>query len=264
MDWEDSCALRRVCSGIDLVVHSAGIGAKECETSPVAALEFNGLATARLIEESVNAGVQSFLYLSTVHVYADPLAGCITEASCARNPHPYATSHLAGENALLYYALKGRIGGGILRLSNCFGVPALPNIDCWALFCNDICMQAVTENRIKITSDGGVQRIFIPIGRMVRAITALGSLDNTRKKAFLGVVNLGLGESRSLYETASLVKTRCEQRLGRSPDLICDVNKHTPRFSYESLNPNALYFNASHFNDEIDSLIGYINGSKGN
>jgi UDP-glucose 4-epimerase len=96
LHWHDAAALERSCRGVDVVIHAAGMNAQDCAADPVSALEFNGLATARLLAAAIRAGVQRFIYLSTAHVYASPLVGTITENTCPRNLHPYATSHLGG------------------------------------------------------------------------------------------------------------------------------------------------------------------------
>ena len=65
-------------------------------------LEFNGAATARLVRASLRAGVSKFIYFSTAHVYRSLLVGYFDDNSCPRNAHPYASTHLAGEQAVAY------------------------------------------------------------------------------------------------------------------------------------------------------------------
>src|SRR3546814_17036700 len=93
------------------------MNAQNCAANPVEALEFNGVATARLVQAAARVGIRRFIYLSTAHVYCAPLTGTITEDTCPRNLHPYATSHLAGENAVLSAVQAGEISGMVLRLS---------------------------------------------------------------------------------------------------------------------------------------------------
>jgi UDP-glucose 4-epimerase len=109
--WGDAGALEQSCDGVDVVIHAAGMNAQDCAADPAAALGFNGVATARLVAAACRAGVQRFIYLSTAHVYASPLVGAITEETCPRNMHPYATSHIAGEHAVLYANQHKQIRG---------------------------------------------------------------------------------------------------------------------------------------------------------
>ena len=105
--WEDDRTLEHCCDGVDGVIQAAGMNEQDCAAGPVAALDFNGVATARLIEAASRAGVKKFIYLSTAHIYASPLVGTITEETFPRNLHPYATSHLAGEHAVLSASSRG-------------------------------------------------------------------------------------------------------------------------------------------------------------
>ena len=104
------------------MIHAAGMNAQDCAENPVGALGFNGVSTARLVQASIRAGVSKFIYFSTAHVYCSPLTGEIDVTSCPRNLHPYASTHLAGEYALMS-AAQGDNGltGIILRLSNVIG-----------------------------------------------------------------------------------------------------------------------------------------------
>ena len=55
-DWSSDSALERLCEGMDAVVHLAGMNAAACARNPVAALEFNGVATARLAQAAAKQG----------------------------------------------------------------------------------------------------------------------------------------------------------------------------------------------------------------
>ena len=94
---------------VDVVIHTAGMNAQECASDPEQALAFNGTVTADLVSSAVKQGVQKFIYLSTAHVYKEPLVGTISESSQTTNTHPYATSHLAGEIPVLEQILKALV-----------------------------------------------------------------------------------------------------------------------------------------------------------
>ena len=148
--WNDEKELTRICQGFDVIVHAAGMNAKDCSNDPIRALEFNGLATTRILRSAIQSGIKKFVYLSTAHVYRNPLEGIINENTCPKNIHPYATSHLAAEFAISHEALKNRIGGISLRISNGIGAPKDSNSKCWKLLVNDLCRQAVTHGRLKL------------------------------------------------------------------------------------------------------------------
>ena len=83
---------------------------------PISALNFNAVCTARLVSASLQANVQRFIYLSTAHIYGNPLQGLITEETLPTNYHPYATSKLAGEKVVLHSASLGTMKTIVLRL----------------------------------------------------------------------------------------------------------------------------------------------------
>ena len=215
--WNDDLALERICSGIDVVIHTAGMNANDCAQDPVAALAFNGVATARLVLAARRMGVVRFVYLSTAHVYASPLVGTITEETCPRNLHPYATSHLAGEQAVLGACSSGNIKGVILRLSNAFGAPTHENVNCWMLVVTDLCRQAVQNGQLVLATSGTQLRDFVSLTEVCRVTEHL--VTNTDGAANTGVFNVGGGASQSIIGMAQLIQQRAKQVLGFEPTL---------------------------------------------
>jgi UDP-glucose 4-epimerase len=217
VDWANIEALKKICDGVDVVIQAAGMNARECEAHPREALEVNGLNTARLLEAAIAVDVGRFVYLSTAHVYASPLVGSISESSCPRNLHPYATSHLAGENPVLRAGMEGLIEGVVVRLSNAFGAPVHKDVNCWGLLMNDLCKQSVENGQIKLRSSGAQQRDFIAMTEVCGVLERL-CLSSIRLPQ-PGIVNLGSGVSQSVLEMAQLVQLRCKQVLGFEPEL---------------------------------------------
>ena len=95
--WHSDNSLESICKNIDIIIQAAGMNANDSAKDPIGALHSNGVATLRLLTAACRAGVKRFVYLSTAHIYADPLVGVISENTCPKNLHPYATSHFAGE-----------------------------------------------------------------------------------------------------------------------------------------------------------------------
>ena len=228
--WGDAEALQRICVNVDTVIHTAGMSARDCALDPSAALEFNGEATKRLVRASHLQRVKRFIYLSTAHVYSSPLEGTVNEATYPRNTHPYATSHRAGEDAVLAARQLGEIEGINLRLSNVYGPPATKEVNCWKLLVNDLCRQAVESRRLVLHSNGLQERDFITMTETCRLIGLLATDNSTGK--FPAIVNLGAGLSRSITGMAQLVQDRCHLKLGFRPGI---ENSH--RGSAETLRP---------------------------
>jgi len=218
-DWNDAQALQQICNDVDVVIHAAGMNAQDCAANPVTALEFNGLATARLLAAASRAGVKRFIYLSTAHVYASPLTGVITEETCPRNLHPYATSHLAGENVVLSARQRGQIEGIVLRLSNAFGAPVHKGVNCWMLLVNDLCRQAVTERSFILRSAGLQKRDFVTLQDVGKAFSHV--LDDLSKEQVSdGVLNIGGAWTPRVIDMVELIQSRCFAVLGFSPGIL--------------------------------------------
>jgi UDP-glucose 4-epimerase len=258
--WEDARALEHCCDGVDGVIQAAGMNAQECSADPVAALAFNGVAIARLVAASGRAGLKKFIYLSTSHIYASPLVGTITEGTCPRNLHPYATSHIAGEHAVLSASQRGQIDGIVLRLSNGFGTPMHKDANCWMLLVNDLCKQAVQTGRLVLQTSGLQQRNFIGLTKVCRV--AEHFLVGHSESKPTGVFNVGAGMSQSVLEMAQLIQQRCIHVLGFKPVLQCvqeGVNEQHPTLTYQSDNLAALGINSNGLDNtaEIDSLLRF-------
>lgn len=262
MDWENIEALKQSCDGADVVVHAAGMNAQECEADPPRALEVNGLNTARLLEAAISADVGRFVYLSTAHVYASPLTGTISESTCPHNLHPYATSHLAGENPVLRAGLEGLIQGLVVRLSNAFGAPAHKGVDCWRLLVNDLCKQSVETGQINLRSSGSQQRDFIAMTEVCLALERLCSSCIQIPQP--GIVNLGSGVAQSVLGMAQLVQSRCKQVLGFEPELRRppDMDEPHEELDYGTEKLVAMGIRVRADNDsEIDSLLTYCHAA---
>jgi UDP-glucose 4-epimerase len=218
IDWARDADLENTCASMDAVVHLAGVNAAECLRDPVAALEFNGLATARLLRAAAKQGVSRFLYLSSAHVYGAALRGFVDERTCPQPVHPYATSHRAGEDAVRLAGQEDTIEGLVVRLSNSFGAPAHPRVDCWSLVTNDLCRQAVTARREVLKSAGRQRRDFIPMTEACRALAHLLVLPSPLLGD--GLFNVGGAWAPTVLEMAELIAERVAAKLGFRPHVV--------------------------------------------
>jgi UDP-glucose 4-epimerase len=214
IDWHSTASMEQACEGIDVIVHAAGMNAQDCNADPIAALSVNGLATEQLINAAISRSVKRFIYLSTAHVYANPLVGDISDSTIPRNPHPYATSHLAGERALLNAQHNGDIEGVVLRLSNAFGSPTHKEVNCWMLLVNDLCKQAVQTNRMEVNSSGLQYRDFISMTEVCKGISYI--IENN---SITGCFNLCSEYSITILAMGELIKKRCNIVLNTHPTI---------------------------------------------
>lgn len=254
--WHSSESLEDACRGVDAVVHLAGMNAQDCTADPVAALEANGLATARLLQAAIRQGVQRFLYPSTAHVYGSPLAGEINEQVCPVNLHPYATSHRAGEDVVRRAHACGDIEGVVIRLSNAFGAPAHKDADCWMLLVNDLCRQAVMTRRMVLRTSGLQRRDFISLPDACGAIRHL--LQLSVRELGNGLYNVG-GRSMPVIEMTGMIRDRCAARLGFFPEIVRPEPKPgeaSPVLEYRTDKLRATGFiHGGYENAEIDATL---------
>jgi UDP-glucose 4-epimerase len=258
-NWNDVNGLAKICKGVDVVIHAAGMNSQDCAADPVTAFEVNGLSTARLVDASTLAGVKRIIYFSTAHVYGNPLSGVITEDTSPSNLHPYATSHLMGEYAVLGANQRREIEGIVLRLSNAFGAPVHADVNCWMLLVNDLCRQAVLTGKLRLRTHGLQQRNFITLKETTRCVEHFINLP--KEICSDGLFNLGGDRVVSVYELTQLVALRCQTILGFSPEILRIEPK--PYEQVSNLEYNIGKLMASGFvlenpiEDEIDAALSF-------
>ena len=265
IEWESNHNLEEICTDSDVVIHAAGMNSKECEINPGAAHEFNGEATGRLVRAAVNVHAKTFVYLSTAHVYANPLRGKICETSPTTNTHPYATSHLQGELEVLRATKSGRTSGRIVRLSNVFGAPTHAKVNCWMLLINDLCKQAVTTHELLLYNPGPQERDFISMEDACASIGLIALLDSPPSKNFPSLINIGAGISFSVLQIATLVQQRCAKVLGFQPSITYPplaIADSSSSLEYQSLySSHFKKVSENHTIDEIDRLLKFCKES---
>jgi UDP-glucose 4-epimerase len=266
IDWTSDVALERTCEGMDAVVHLAGMSAADCARDPVAALEFNGLATARLVRAAAQQGVARFAYLSTAHVYGAALSGRVDELTCPQPRHSYAVSRLAGEDAVRLVRAGSAMQGIVMRLSNAFGAPVHLGVDCWSLVTNDLCRQAVSTRREVLRSDGTQHRDFVPMSEACRAIAHLLALPASRLGD--GLFNVGGGWAPTMLEMAQLIAERVAGTCGFHPQVVPGAARDSigaDRLEYSVAKLTATGFEVRHdaVIEELDRLVAFCARSPG-
>jgi len=259
--WNAPTQLLEISAGVDVIVHLAGMNAQDCVDDPVSALEINALATARLLQAAVGSGVKRFIYVSTAHVYGNPLVGTITEETCPVSLHPYATSHRAGEDAVRRAHRQVAIEGIVIRLSNAFGAPVHKEANCWMLLVNDLCRQAVTTGRMVLQTSGTQRRDFIALTDACRAIGHLLRLPV--EKLGDGLFNVGGAWAPTILEMTQHVAARIHVVTGNRPEILRKEDPQTESseildYGMKKLIGTGFSVNGSGVIDrEIDALIRF-------
>lgn len=259
--WDSPDDLGRICSGVDAIVHLAGMNAQDCAADPIGAVEFNAGGTARLLHAAMTQGVRRFVYISTAHVYGSSLGGVISEETCPISLHPYATSHRAAEDVVRWAHESRKIEGIVVRLSNSYGAPARPEVDCWTLLVNDLCRQAAMTGCLRLNSAGTQRRDFIAMADACRAIGLLLELPSAKLQD--GLFNAGGGWSPTILEVACRVGERFTVATGKRPELVRKVS--APNEDESALDYRITKLMSNDFapvdgdgvNSEIDGLIQF-------
>ena len=254
IDWGSDSALKRECCNADIVIHAAGMNAKQCQENPSKALDFNGSATERLVKICEEEGVLGIIYLSTVHVYSSSLKGIFSEESQPLNDHPYAATSLIGENAILTKTDKSNLNRLVLRLSNAVGSPMNYDANCWMLLVNDICKQIVTRGKIIIRSPANLIRDFFPVSLLCNTVS-----EFTKTKNFeTNLLNVCSSKAITIEKIVDMVCDRSRVVLGYNPKVIYESSlrfdcENNLRISNKKL--RSLIKSEINLNREIDNLL---------
>ncbi len=258
-NWNNKEALIKICKGADFVIHAAGMNARDCAADPAGAIMSNGVTTANLVGASIKTGVKKIIYLSTVHVYGNPLVGTITEELCPKSRHPYAISHRIGEDVVLEAHNEGKIEGIVFRLSNVFGAPTHRDVNAWSLVVNDICRQIVCNEKIVLKSTGEQYRDFVGFDALTKTICK--ALRSDFESLTDTVFNLGSGQSMSILEMANRVCQQYEIISGKKADIEREKAYDAEEFrkmvySIEKLKMKDIFFE-SNFDTEINAVLQF-------
>ena len=260
INWDNPDDLLKMCQGQEVIIHAAGMSAKDCAKDPDLALQFNGVRTSNLIDSAVKSGTRKFVYLSSVHVYSDPLAGYLQAQSIPKNNHPYSISKIAGEKCVLDSIRLGNIDGAVIRLANTFGPPyEVFTESSKKLFVNELFSEISKHKKMTIKTNPHSKRDFIPISSALRQIVKISTCDINSN--FGNIFNVASTRTVKLLEMAEQIRDFFWGINGRSinieyPDGVED--EETPNFQlinhYEALGKVEL----EEFSLEFSALEKYL------
>lgn len=257
MDWTDDHSLMTACKNMDVVIHTAGMNASECVVNPSMALEVNGAATERLVVAAGKNKISKFIYISSAHVYSNNLNGLIAEHSEVSNSHPYATSHVAGESAVMKGHCKAGMQTVVVRLANSFGAPSRLDVNCWMLVANDLCRQAAVDRRLVIRGPSKTVRNFITMTDVCLGLEYLISRGQCSMSPL--ICNLG-DKSKTIFDMASAIKKIYTVDKAISLPII-ELSRDTSTINYLDFRSPVLeelgWHPSSDFKTELNELIKF-------
>lgn len=123
-DLTDRDAVRRSLRGVDTVIHLAArvhVMSETIEDPLVAYRRVNVHGTRTVVEESVRAGVERLVFISSIKAMGEESESPWTEESPPDPQDPYGVSKLEAEAVVRGIAGEGRIRAPILRLPLVYG-----------------------------------------------------------------------------------------------------------------------------------------------
>lgn len=259
LDVLDSSSLNKSLAGVDIVIHLAAMNAADCALDPEQARSVNVEGTRNLLESAIAAGVKRVVYLSTAHVYAQPLVGTISESTVPNPRHPYSITSLGAEQLIQKVHNDKQVIGIRIRCANGFGAPMDPTVNIWQILIDDLCRQATERGVLTLNSHGSQERNFVPLHDVCAAIFHLISLDTDLVGD--GLFNLGHKNSSSVWKMAQRIATRCETVLGFIPPINrppADPNDQPQTLDYRSDKLRATRFAPrGDLDTEIDELLRF-------
>lgn len=201
MDVTDITAVHRVIKGHrpDLVCHLAALcGAAPSRENPPDYYAVNTLGTVHLLEACRRAGVERFLFTSSLTVHgasSDP----VNESSPFAPRHPYAASKVAAEFAIRDYSQHLGIHSIILRPTLVVGEGSK---ELHAL--GDFVLKALRGEEIVLFGAGEHRRDFVhPQDVAAAALLAVGRLGSVLDSSY-EAFNISHGQALSMRELADL------------------------------------------------------------
>jgi len=181
---------------IDIVLHMA-----ELSNDPLGEInkdltrQINIEGTKKLIELSKRSFIKKFIYMSSCSVYGDSGDQIVTEDYATNPLTEYAKAKYLNEQYLLNNEFEFEIN--ILRNATAFGYSSNIRTD---LVINDLTVEALNNDLIKVLSDGSPRRPFVHIGDICRFINYLIENDNQKK------VLVNVGSDKLNYTVKEIAK----------------------------------------------------------
>ncbi|MEU6885801.1 NAD-dependent epimerase/dehydratase family protein [Streptomyces viridosporus] len=182
---------------ISTVFHLAALpGVRPSWTQFPEYLRCNVLATQRLMEACVQAGVERVVVASSSSVYGGA-DGVMSEDDLPRPLSPYGVTKLAAERLALAFAARGdaELSVGALRFFTVYGPGQRPD-----MFISRLIRATLRGEPVEIYGDGTQLRDFTHVSDVVRALMLTASVRDRGS----AVLNIGTGSAVSVNEVVSM------------------------------------------------------------
>lgn len=260
LDKPDEFASKTSPVHIDLLIHAAAANEVECLRMPYKSIFYNIAGTKAALDFCAKNEVETFVYLSTFHVYGKP-SGRITEFTEPTPVNDYGLSHLQAEQYVRMYEAEKSIRGIVLRPTNFFGIPAdIDSCNRWTLVVLSFCKEAVETGRIILRTPGYQKRNFVAVDDICVAIEKLSGVSNGPL-----LLHLFGRDTLTIRDLAMLVKQRVNKTLGKDVTLIIPEGiPFDDDFEFSSVHTDVWQHAYTHIVDFIDLFCVKLASLKGN
>lgn len=208
-DIRDTEMLRKVCQGIEVILHQAAVASvPRSIAEPKTTHATNITGTLNVLLAACDAGVRRVVFASSSAVYGNLPATPKTETMLTQPLSPYGVQKLASESyCRIWHTIYG-LETVVLRYFNVFGPAQDPQSEYAAVIPRFI--SAVVEGRTPIVyGDGEQSRDFIYISNVVD----VNLLAATVPEAAGQVINVGTGAKITLNHLLAELERISEQPL---------------------------------------------------
>jgi UDP-glucose 4-epimerase len=183
----------------DVVVHQAAqVDVRKSVDDPAQDADMNVIASLRVLQQSLEAGVKRFLFASTGGaIYGEPVFAPQTEEHPANPLSPYGCAKLAVEHYMHYYREVRGLKTVVLRYANVYGPrqSAHGEAGVVAIFAN----RMLAHKPVVINGDGEQTRDFVFVRDVVAANLRVADTDEP------GPYNVGTGIETTINTLYSMM-----------------------------------------------------------
>ena len=197
-DVRDHLAMRDALEGVDTVFHlAASVSVSAGEADPQKMLDVNSTGTLSVLEDSLESGVERFIYASSAAVYGN-LRPPIRES---QNPAPisvYGRSKLKGEKHCLTFYQERGFPVTILRFFNVYGEGQQDSSESGVI--TQFARRLSSGMNPIVYGSGNQTRDFVNVDDVAAACVKVANHGITAGKIY----NVGTGKPTSVNELLAL------------------------------------------------------------
>jgi UDP-glucose 4-epimerase len=244
--FEGDCCNREHCKkamrGIDTVFHLAAHAAEgQSVFIPIFNAQTNLIGSITLLVEAINAGIEHFVFTSSIAAYGKQDSVPIKETAPLNPEDPYAVTKKAFEDYLRVYFELGQIKPYIVRFYNVYG-PRQRMDDPYRGVVPIFINRCLKGQPPLIFGDGEQKRAFTYISDVVEPICSIVG----KKELVNNPINIGSEEVHTVKELAGIIVRKMglnkqvefvEKRTSDVKVTYCDTSKARELLGYRAKVP---------------------------